>query len=466
MKTLAGKLLYLLFVSFFLILQNNLLSQENSFIKGVDGSVLDEVEQSGGLYYDDGVETDALEIFKKYGINLVRMKLWHTPDNQYNSLPRVMAMAQRVKALGLKFMLDIHYSDTWADPGHQTKPSAWNGLTFDVLTDSIYAYSKYVVTKLNEQNTTPDFVQIGNEIICGILWNDGKVCNPDTPGQWNKLGILIKSAIQGVQDASRGNIAPKIILHIDRGGDNGGARWFFDSIIAEGVAFDIIGLSYYPWWHGSLTNLDNNLNDLATRYHKDIIVVECAYPWTLGYGDSKTNIVGSSANLLPEYPATVEGQKNFLKDLIVLIQGTNDDRGKGYVYWSPEWIPGHPGSPWENLALFDFDGNALESMSALNTYAGIDENADNKTLRNLTVIPNPFNEAVKINFYLLKRQHLTISITDTFGNQIKNLLNNNILNQGQQSLDFNTASFSPGVYFIIIKGENFSQTVKAVKIEN
>jgi len=457
-----------LFLSFFfsalLLTVSNLQCQNDFFVRGVDGSVLDEVEQSGGLYYDDGIQKDALEIFKKYGVNLVRMKLWHTPAVQYNSLSRVMVMAQRVKGLGLKFMLDIHYSDTWADAGHQKKPEAWKNLSFDVLTDSIYQYTKKVVTDLKAQNTLPDYIQIGNEITCGMLWDDGKVCNPETSEQWNKLGILIKSAIQGIKDASGINV-PKIILHIDKGGDNAGARWFFDSILSEGVAFDIIGLSYYPWWHGSLTKFENNLNDLATRYHKDIVIVECAYPWTLDWGDNTNNIVGSANDLQPGYPATVEGQKKFITDEISIIQTTNDNRGVGFVYWSPEWIPSHPGSPWENLALFDFQGNVLESINALNTYAGIDEHPEYENLQNLSISPNPFNKTAKINFFLQNSQSLTITVADTFGNIVMTLFKNKELNKGNQSLYLDPTLLNPGIYTFTVQSKNFSQTFKALKIE-
>jgi len=437
-------------------------SDSEIFIHGADGSVLDEVEQSGGLYYDEGVQKDALEIFKKYGFNLIRLKIWHTPSDQYNSLQNVLDMAKRVKDSGLDFMLDFHYSDTWADPGSQDKPVAWQGLSFDVLTDSIYEYTKHVISHLKAQNTLPGYVQIGNEIICGMLWDDGKVCDPDTPEQWNNLGILIKRAIQGLKDAIDQEDKVATIIHIDKGGNNGASRWYFDNIIQEGVEFDIIGLSFYNWWHGTLADLQNNLNDLATRYNKDIIVVEGAYPWTLGWGDNTNNIVGSEDQLHTGYPATVEGQTEFLKEVLKIIKNTTDDRGKGFVYWSPEWIPGHPGSPWENLALFDFEGEVLESILVFNDNADIDENNLNTGL--LQIDPNPFFDSLQIKFHQAEKEHVKLSVSDYKGNEIEVLVDK-ILTTGDQIINWNKPDLNPGIYLITIKQGNKTQSIKTIKVE-
>lgn len=173
-------------------------------------------------------------------------------------------------------------------------------------------------------------VQVGNEIICGMLWNDGRICEQyNTPQQWANFGSLVKEGIRGVNDAIDLNDSIKIMIHTDRGGDNVGARWFYDGLLAQNVSFDIIGLSYYPWWQGSLSDLQNNLNDLATRYGKEIIVVETAYPWTLSWNDNTANLVGNPSQLLAGYPATVQGQKKFIVDLINIVSNTTDGKGIG-----------------------------------------------------------------------------------------------------------------------------------------
>jgi arabinogalactan endo-1,4-beta-galactosidase len=334
------------------------LRQEPVLIKGADVSFLDQIEDSGGVYAEDGVARDALEILKDHGFNYIRLRIWHTPPDRYCNLERTLAMAARINDLGLGFLLDFHYSDSWADPGKQTKPVAWADLSFDDLKDSVYLYSRGVIAALDSQNTLPDMVQLGNEIICGMLWDDGRVCHPfDTPDQWAKFAALVSEGIRGVNDGAGARGSIRIMIHIDRGGDSGGSRWFFDNLLTHGVDFDVIGLSYYPWWHGTMDNLSANLEILAERYDKDIIVAETAYPWTLDWFDNTHNIVGLPEHLHPGYPASVDGQRQFLIDLMEVIRSTPGNRGRGLFYWSPEYISAPAlGSPWENMTLFDFSG--------------------------------------------------------------------------------------------------------------
>ncbi len=349
----------------FLPIQAGALENDStSFIKGADVSFIPQIEDSGGIYKENGVQTDPLAIFKNHDFNYIRLKIWHTPAEDYNNLEKILSMAQRIKAAGMKFLLDFHYSDTWADPGKQTKPATWQDLSFSVLKDSVYQYTHDVIKALDAQDTRPDMVQIGNEITVGMLWNDGRVGGSyDTDAQWTQFAELLKAGIQGVRESCDGGDSVKIMIHIDRGGDNTDSRWFFDNLLAKDVDFDIIGLSFYPWWHGTLANLESNLNDLAIRYDKNLVVAETAYPWTLEWADTVDNIVGSSADLLSGYPATVAGQKDFLRDLMDIIETVPNGKGYGLFYWAPEYISADPiGSPWENNALFDFGGNVLESM--------------------------------------------------------------------------------------------------------
>jgi arabinogalactan endo-1,4-beta-galactosidase len=348
------------FVPFVLMAQ----TATDSFIRGVDISFTPQIEDLGGKYFDNGVQKDALDIFKENGVNYVRLRIWHTPSDGYCGLEKTLAYAARIKAKGFKFLLDFHYSDWWADPGKQNKPAAWTNLSFSVLKDSVYGYTKNVVEALKNQNVLPDMIQIGNEITAGMLWPDGRVPTSNPTLAWQQFGELVKEGILGARDAAQ-DTTMKIMIHIDRGGDNSGARWFFDNLIAQSVQFDVIGLSYYPWWHGTLTQLTNNLNDLAVRYHKEIIVAETAYPWTLQSDDNVGNVLGSSTGLLSGYPASVKGQKDFLFALIKIIKGTSNKKGIGFFYWEPSYISVPPiGSTWENLTTFDFSGNAMNSLTA------------------------------------------------------------------------------------------------------
>jgi arabinogalactan endo-1,4-beta-galactosidase len=339
------------------------------FIRGADISFLQEIENHGGVFKENGTARNLLQILKDHGFNYARLRIWHTPPAGYCGIESTLVMAARVKAEGLGLLLDFHYSDTWADPGKQRKPRAWEGSDVEALKDSVFEYARAVIGRLRDNNALPDMVQIGNEIICGMLWDDGRVCGPlDTPEQWENLGSLVAEGIRGVDAALGPGDSIDIVIHIDRGADSEGSMWFFDRLLAEGVEFDIIGLSYYPWWHGTLTEVEANLEALAARYPKDILIVETAYPWTLKWCDDMHNMIGLPDQLHKGYPATVVGQEAFLADLTDVVAGTPASRGRGVFYWAPEYISvAGMGSPWENLTLFDFDGSLLPSVAAFDS---------------------------------------------------------------------------------------------------
>jgi len=390
---MKGKLtLIILFVTIQIIFAK---VEDTVFIRGADISFTPQIEDLGGKYKQNGQVRDVLDIFKESGVNYIRLRLWHTPSNGYCGLEKTLQFAKRIKSKGFKFLLDFHYSDTWADPGSQTKPAAWQNLKFDNLKDSVYEYTKNVIQAFMNQNVLPDMVQTGNEITNGMLWPDGKL---DGNNNWGSFTDLLKYAIKGVRDAA-GTDSVKIMIHIDNGGNNQTSRWFFDNLLAQGVSFDIIGLSYYPWWNGALDLLQNNMNDLAVRYNKPIIVVETAYPWTTDPFDGNTNIVGSSSSLLPAFPATVKGQKNYLMTLIKDIKSTTNKKALGFFYWEPAYISVQPlGSVWENLTTFDFSGGALTSLNAF-------QNNDTMSFINATFRVNTatVGDTLKTNGFLQMR---------------------------------------------------------------
>jgi arabinogalactan endo-1,4-beta-galactosidase len=338
------------------------------WIRGVDASYVTRVERRGGRYYGaDGSPGEFFQILRQNGINTVRLRLWRDPPEGDCSLTDVLVLAQRARQAGLALLLDLHYSDTWADPGHQAKPAAWQGLSYAELETAVYTYTRQSVSSLMQQNTPPDLIQLGNEIIGGMLWDEGRVLPAayNTPVQWDQLAGLLQAGVRGLRDA--GSTA-RIIIHIDRGGDNPGARWFFDRLTARGVPFDIIGLSYYSYWHGTLDQLQANLNDLAGRYGKDVMVVETAYPFTLGWNDWTDNVIGLPDQLAPGYPASQAGQQDFVLAVNTRVRAVPGGRGAGVFYWGGEWIStaitDTHGSPWENQALFGFDGRAVPALVA------------------------------------------------------------------------------------------------------
>ncbi|MEO1130044.1 MAG: glycosyl hydrolase 53 family protein, partial [Planctomycetota bacterium] len=329
-------------------------------VSGVDLSTLTRVEANGGTFSDASGTRDLVELVAEAGVDVVRLRIWVAPGTGFNDLPDVLAMARRIDDAGMSLLLDFHYSDSWADPGQQTKPAAWETLTFTELVGAVYAHTHDVVAALAGQGTPPAFVQIGNEITNGMLWEDGRV---EGDSNWGNLASLIQAGVLGARDGSP-DAHPQIVLHIDRGGDNSASRWFFDHIQAQGVQYDIIGLSYYPWWHGDMAALRDNLADLGPRYGKPILLVETAYPFTLGWNDTTNNIVGEPLFTPTDFPATPEGQAGFLRALRAEVAAS--PTGVGVCVWEPGWITTpSEGSPWENLAFFDFGGRVLPALESL-----------------------------------------------------------------------------------------------------
>jgi arabinogalactan endo-1,4-beta-galactosidase len=241
---------------------------------GADISFVAQSEARGSTYSDNGEKKDVLEILKDHKFNWIRLRLFVDPTAKngyskegYCGLEHTLAMAKRVKAVGMKFLLDFHYSDTWADPGKQYMPTAWEGLKGSALEGKIYDYTNEVINRFIDEGVAPEMVQVGNEIHNGILWPEGKIQGDSA----ESLSVLLRCASAGVRAADP-NI--KVMVHVAQGGDNEHSVKFFDKIIGRDVVFDIIGQSYYPEWHGTLADLEKNLNDLATRYDKPIVVVE------------------------------------------------------------------------------------------------------------------------------------------------------------------------------------------------
>lgn len=241
-------------------------------ILGADISFLPQLESYGRKFYDNGTEKDMLQILKDHGFNYIRLRLFNNPaaDSGYSKkgfcdLQNTLKMALRIKAAGMGFLLDFHYSDNWADPGKQHKPSAWKMADYQQLQDSLKEFTRNTLLALKKQGTLPDMVQVGNEINHGMLWPDGRSRHMDT------LAAFFKAGIAGVRSVDK---SIKIMLHIACGGQNGESRYFIDNMLKRDVKFDIIGESYYPEWHHTPDSLKRNLTDLTTRYKQAVIVAE------------------------------------------------------------------------------------------------------------------------------------------------------------------------------------------------
>ncbi|MGV3698112.1 glycoside hydrolase family 53 protein [Flavobacterium sp.] len=325
---------------------------EEDQIRGADMSYLPLIESEGTVYRHNGVAEDAITTLKNAGCNAIRIRLWKNPADGHSGLTEVKNFAQRVKAAGMKVWITVHYSDTWADPGSQTKPVAWQSMDFNTLKASVTDYTSEVMTEIN-----PDVIQIGNETNDGMLWPEGRLSSNEA--QYLQLVSAATAAVRAKSNTT------KIIMHF---AGISGAEYYFDKI--KTMDFDYIGLSYYPIWHGkNLVTLQNTMNSLGNLYDKKVIIAETAYPFTFGYNDYTNNIIGLESQIIPAFQPTGEGQKGFLSAIKNTVNQSS--HGIGFCYWGSEWVAfrgpvATNGSPWENQALWDFSNNSLPVMDAFN----------------------------------------------------------------------------------------------------
>jgi len=326
----------------------------SDFHTGGDVSLLARMESLGQVYSAGGQAEDLLATFKNHGCTMMRLRLWVNPtgaDIFVNDLAYTVALALRIKAAGLAFLLDIHYSDTWADPGAQATPAAWSGLALAPLATQVQTYTADVIATLRDAGAMPDVVQIGNETTDGMLWKTGQI----SVSGWSSFATLIKAGIRGVKDGTGNAAAPKVMLHIDRGGDWGATQWFFDNVAMQGIDYDLIGLSFYPQYHGPLSGAKTVLTSTATRYDKGVMVVETGYPFE-----------GSWSGAWVTHPVTPAGQRQFLIDLVAHVRTLPHGRGRGVMFWAPEWLPtAGLGSNWGEKTLYADNGAVLPGLAAL-----------------------------------------------------------------------------------------------------
>ncbi len=364
------------------------------YIKGFDLSTLEEVERCGGKFYDAGKESSAISILRTYGGNYVRIRLWNDPftadGRDYGAgvcdLSTMLRLARRVKNAGMNWLLDLHYSDFWADPGKQTPPKAWQHLDAKGMEQAVYQYTLDVLCACRAENVIPGMVQVGNELSNGLLWPYGKY--PDFDG----IARLVGAGVRAVREFDP---SIQVMIHLDNASKNALYRTWFDEYFARGGICDIIGMSYYPLWHGTLEELEYNLKDIALRYGKPIVLAE-----TSGY--FSMDDYASYEKLDPEdrkgppmprelmaklrFPTTPEGQAEYTQVLLDILEKTPNNLGRGFFWWEAAWIPvpgsgwakqagweyvgekGPGGNEWANQTLFDYDGNALPALKIIRDY--------------------------------------------------------------------------------------------------
>lgn len=306
-----------------------------AFTKGADVSWLTEMEAAGKKFYTSaGVEQDCFLLLKNSGINTIRLRVWVNGANGWNNTADVIAKALRAKALGLRLMIDFHYSDSWSDPGQQTKPAAWVAQNFGALKNSVYNHTLEVMNALKDKGITPEWVQVGNETNNGMLWPDGKASV-----SMNNFAQLVNAGYDAVKIVSSNT---KVIVHISNGFDNNLFRWMFDGLQTNGAKWDVIGMSLYPTatnWQSLNEQCLSNMKDMVARYNKEVMVVEAGMSWD-------------------NAPAC----NSFLADLITKTKSVTENKGLGVLYWEPEAY-----ANWKGYTLGAFD-NSGKPTAALDAF--------------------------------------------------------------------------------------------------
>jgi len=311
-------------------------STDSGFAKGADISWVTQMEAAGIKFYNSsGTEQECMALMKSLGMNTVRLRVWVNPSPAWNNAADVLTKAIRAKNLGLRIMIDFHYSDSWADPGKQTKPAAWADQDFNTLKTSLSSHTVTVLTELKNNNISPEWVQVGNETDDGMLWPDGKAS-----ASMSNFAELINAGYDAVK-----SIFPdaKVIVHISNGYNNSLFRWMFDGLQSNGAKYDVIGMSLYPpasGWAAYNSECLNNMNDMVSRYNKEVMVVEAGMSWS-----------------------NATDCKLFLTDLINKTNSVTGNKGLGVLYWEPEAY-----NNWQGYSLGAFDNSGKPTV-ALNAFA-------------------------------------------------------------------------------------------------
>ncbi|MFZ2988636.1 glycoside hydrolase family 53 protein [Ideonella sp.] len=304
-------------------------------VKGADVSWVDQQEAAGQTFYSStGVATDPFKLLKDLGTNAIRLRVWVNPADGWCNAADTLYKAQRAKAQGQKIMLTFHYSDSWADPGQQTKPAAWSSHNLSQLSNDVYQHTYGVLSYLKTNGITVDWVQVGNEINSGMLWPEGRASG----SSFGNLTTLINSGYNATK-----TIYPsaKVILHLANGYNNTTFRWFFDGVKAAGAKYDVIGLSHYPTasnWSSLNGQLNTNMKDMIARYGKPVMVAETGMDW-----QQQT------------------AAKAMMTDLLAKVTALGS-KGLGVFYWEPQASPGWQGYTWGAL------NNAGQFTQALDPY--------------------------------------------------------------------------------------------------
>lgn len=325
---------------------------ENEYAYGADISFVKSQVDRGAEFRDGGEVKHPLLILRDHGYNWGRVHLCNEPVRRLpQDLDYVIASGKALKEQGMKFHLDLMFSNGWANPTMQPTPAPWEDMSHEQRVEAVHEFCRDALTAMREAGATPDMVQVGNEIGNGFLWPSGRLYpEQDQPSNWSNVADYLKAGIRGVREAA-GDRPVEIMIHVDHGGDVPLTRGFYDQMKEHGVEYDVIGLSFYPWSHGTLADLRDNLRATALRFKKPIILVET------GYHFQPSNYFEA---VRPPFPETPEGQRQWLEAVNEIVMDTPDGLGRGVFWWEPMM---------RGRGYFDADGNALPIVEALEKWA-------------------------------------------------------------------------------------------------
>lgn len=305
------------------------------FVKGADVSWVTEMESQGIKFYNSANnETECMHLLQSLGMNAIRLRVWVNPTDHWCDQHDLLIKAIRAKNLGMKILLDFHYSDIWADPGNQVKPALWNTASFNDLKDSVYQHTYRVMNVLKQNGITPEWVQVGNETNDGMLWPDGKAS-----ANMAAFTQLINKGYDAVKAVSN---ATQVIVHISNGYDNNLFRWIFDGLTSNGGKWDITGMSLYPSpadWQLKNNQCASNMAYMVSRYNKPVMICEVGMSW--------------------DQPGEC---KSFISDLMSKVKALPGKKGLGVFYWEPQAY-----NNWKGYTLGAFD-NTGKPSSALDAF--------------------------------------------------------------------------------------------------
>jgi arabinogalactan endo-1,4-beta-galactosidase len=333
--------------------------QHAEYAFGADISSTFDLETKGKVFKDNGVAKPAMQILKDHGYNWVRLRVCVEPARLPQTTAYTVEAAKQAKKLGMHWLLDFHYSNAWADPTNEPTPANWQGLSHAELVKTLYAYTRDTIEAFAKEDALPDVIQVGNEVSNGFLWPNAKL-----PEKWDDFADLIYAGVNGI-DAGRGNHRrPRIMIHVDHGGDIPKTRAFFDKLHTYDIPYDMIGFSFYPWSHGTLMDLKANLAFAASTYNKDVVVVETGYYYEPSQYFRQTP---------GPFPETPEGQAEWLDAVNKIVMAVPNERGKGVFWWEPASNGGLVGRGY-----FDREGNAEPIVNVFHPYTRPAHRTDNQ----------------------------------------------------------------------------------------